>query len=369
MTAATATDAADVVVVGAGISGLVAARALLAAGARVIVVETRGRVGGRTLTVASDPEGTGRSGCFDLGASWLWPAQDELIELTAVMGIELFAQHETGHALCDVAEHLPAQALGAPAIGSLRMSGGSQRLAEKLADDLPPGVLRLGHTVTRIAVDRASVRIYTTRATETPRMQATRVVVAIPPRLAARIDYAPLLPADLAALLAATPTWMAQTFKVVVCYRQPFWRRAGLSGLALSHVGPLREVHDAGGPDEVPAAALLGMALPSADRLRALGPQRQREAVLAQLTRIFGPDARDATAVLTHDWGGDPATASGPADGDGHARRTYGSPLFARPAQEGRIILAGAETADRSAGQMHGAVLAGLRAARVAIAA
>jgi monoamine oxidase len=41
----------DVVVVGAGIAGLAAARALAEKGMRVVVVEARERVGGRVLSV------------------------------------------------------------------------------------------------------------------------------------------------------------------------------------------------------------------------------------------------------------------------------------------------------------------------------
>lgn len=54
-----------VVIVGAGVSGLVAARALRLAGVDVIVVEARDRIGGRTHTV--DVDGTP----VDLGASWV----------------------------------------------------------------------------------------------------------------------------------------------------------------------------------------------------------------------------------------------------------------------------------------------------------
>ena len=49
-----ATREADAVVVGAGLSGLVAARRLVAAGLTVVVLEARDRVGGRTFNHTLD---------------------------------------------------------------------------------------------------------------------------------------------------------------------------------------------------------------------------------------------------------------------------------------------------------------------------
>lgn len=59
----------DVIVVGAGLAGLVAARDLRAAGLSVRVLEARDRVGGRTWTVPLP--GTGAA--VDLGAEWIAP--------------------------------------------------------------------------------------------------------------------------------------------------------------------------------------------------------------------------------------------------------------------------------------------------------
>ena len=55
----------DTVVVGAGVAGLTAARLLAGAGQRVVVLEARDRVGGRTWTERADGVAT------DLGASWI----------------------------------------------------------------------------------------------------------------------------------------------------------------------------------------------------------------------------------------------------------------------------------------------------------
>ncbi|WP_341715886.1 FAD-dependent oxidoreductase [Micromonospora sp. FIMYZ51] len=66
----------DVLVVGAGFSGLAAALRLLRAGVRVRVLEARDRVGGRVLTHWL-PDGTQ----LDLGAQWIGPTQHRVNDL------------------------------------------------------------------------------------------------------------------------------------------------------------------------------------------------------------------------------------------------------------------------------------------------
>ena len=58
-------DKFDTVVVGAGVSGLAAARTLTRAGQKVVVLEARDRIGGRLHTERAGGRVT------DLGASWI----------------------------------------------------------------------------------------------------------------------------------------------------------------------------------------------------------------------------------------------------------------------------------------------------------
>lgn len=74
-------DDKDVVVIGAGLSGLVAARRIEARGARVAVVEARDRVGGKLASVEVGDV------MVDLGASWVAPGERRVIELAAALGI------------------------------------------------------------------------------------------------------------------------------------------------------------------------------------------------------------------------------------------------------------------------------------------
>lgn len=85
----------DVVVVGAGLSGLVAARRARAAGLSVRVLEARDRVGGRTL---SEPLG---DDVVDLGAQWIGPTQDRVAALARELGVRTFPQPTTGRKVLD----------------------------------------------------------------------------------------------------------------------------------------------------------------------------------------------------------------------------------------------------------------------------
>jgi monoamine oxidase len=82
---------ADVVVVGAGLAGLAAARALRAAGLEPVVVEARDRVGGRTLN-----ESIGDGKVVEIGAQWVGPTQDRVLGLIAELGLETFPTHTAG---------------------------------------------------------------------------------------------------------------------------------------------------------------------------------------------------------------------------------------------------------------------------------
>jgi len=80
----------DVVIVGAGLAGLSAARALADAGARVVVLEARDRVGGRTL--GRDIGGR----VLDLGGQWIGPGQDRLEKLARELGVQTFPTYHKG---------------------------------------------------------------------------------------------------------------------------------------------------------------------------------------------------------------------------------------------------------------------------------
>ncbi len=92
---------ADVAIVGAGLAGLVAARRLVAAGKRPLVVEARDRVGGRLLN-----EEIGDGKVVEVGGQWIGPTQERLAALAAELGVATFPTHDEGRHLIEMAGKL-----------------------------------------------------------------------------------------------------------------------------------------------------------------------------------------------------------------------------------------------------------------------
>jgi monoamine oxidase len=87
---------ADVIIIGAGIAGLTAARALTRAGASVLVLEARDRVGGRTLSQSVGGE------VVDLGGQWVGPHQLRALRMVDELGLKRFAQYHHGTKVLDL---------------------------------------------------------------------------------------------------------------------------------------------------------------------------------------------------------------------------------------------------------------------------
>jgi monoamine oxidase len=126
----------DVVVVGAGLSGLAAARALVEAGASCVVLEADERVGGRTWSRSVG------NATFDLGAQWIGPGQRRMSALCRELRIETFPTHVAGRKIIDVGPAGPKSYSGfVPKIdvGSLLEIGGALFQIERLRRRIPLG--------------------------------------------------------------------------------------------------------------------------------------------------------------------------------------------------------------------------------------
>lgn len=344
-----------------------AARLLHARGRPFELFEARDRLGGRVFT--ADSSGRPAADGFDLGPSWFWPtAQPAMTALVSELGLSTFPQHAVGDVMVERSlATAPRRISSDGSDGSMRIAGGTHALVQALAAKLPPASIHLDSPVTSLRLVDDGVIITVARhgtsgaGPSTDTIKAERVISTLPPRLFAesvRLD--PPMEASTAAAWRATPTWMAPHAKFYALYDRPFWREAGLCGLAQSRIGPMGEVHDA--TTASGAAALFGFVGVPAGERAALGEEALKKAAVEQLVRLFGPEAGRPKATLLKDWASDPHTATkADAHASGHPMFS-GTPWVTGPwAKDQRLIFAGSETSRTEPGYLAGAVEASAR--------
>lgn len=444
---------ADVVVVGAGLSGLTAARALADAGRDVVVLEARERVGGRVLSAS-----LGGGVVVDLGAQFVGADHVRVQRLAMELGVETFPQPVAGRHLLDVAGRRRRYRGAIPRLGprvlwdafvarrridrlarrvgseepwaaaeaaeldretlaewsrrnvrsplarelldlagrtlwgagseeismlhavfyvaaaggfdslietaggaqEIRLDGGAQLLALRLAQRLE-GRLHLAAPVRRIEQRDGVVRVEADGVT----VDAARAIVALPPAVAAGIEFAPSL--DGRRRMLAERFRPGAVSKCLALYEEPFWRADGLSGEAVTDAGPVTLTFDSS-PRDAGSGVLLGfVGGPDARQLARSAPAERRAAVLACFTRLFGSRATQPLDYAELAWADEPWSGGGPTSNFGPGGWTALGSALREPA--GRVHWAGTETATVWSGYMEGALQAGERAAAEVIAA
>ncbi|MCG7581526.1 FAD-dependent oxidoreductase [Mycolicibacterium sp. OfavD-34-C] len=129
------THEADVVIVGAGISGLIAARTVLAAGLTPVVLEADDRVGGRILTQDALPGLP-----VELGAQWIGDTHHRMFALAAELGVPTYPQYDDGETSYDLAGSgvLRQSEFHSRFAGELAELEKVFRLLDELAAEVPP---------------------------------------------------------------------------------------------------------------------------------------------------------------------------------------------------------------------------------------
>lgn len=408
----------DAIIVGAGLSGLVCARRLVDAGARVVVLEARDRVGGRLYT------GRIADAAVDLGGQWVTAGQPRVIELAGALGVRLAPHERAGRTILDERAGRFAQLVAA--VAQWRAMRRIEHLMRADRDDLDRTSLDdyLAHAIGN-ATARARIRLHaelvfaadpaalsllhylrTMRATDgfSPRgtsearfvggaqqlalalgdqlgdrvhvnepvahvaqdasgvtvdgYRARRAVLAVPPPLVRRMTIE-LPPAARAYVDAA---FGGPVVKCFAAYERAAWRDRGLSGESYRPSGAVRatvELVDARGGPAVLLAFIVGR---EAARWSSRDPGERRAEVLAAFAPLTDEPPLD---YLERDWGSDPWAAGcvpGLPPGALASGARWREPI-------GRVHVAGTETAVAWPGYMEGAIEAGERAAAEVLAA
>jgi monoamine oxidase len=458
-----AARSADVIVVGAGLAGLTAARRIVQAGRSVIVLEARDRVGGRVLNHT-----LGSGDYTELGGMFTGPTQDRIQALAAEVGVGTFPTYNTGNNVFygprgrleypnntpfgtappdpvvapDIAlavtqldqmatsvsvdrpweassaddwdrqtldawlrantsgnaEFMAVTSAATEAIfgceprelsllytlfyiaasgneqnvGTFernfntaggaqerRFVGGAQTIALRVAAELGTRV-RLGVPVRRIDQGFGRATVWADRR----RFFGQRVIVAIPPTLAGRIRYEPSLPPLRDQLAQRMPQGTLMKFEAI--YATPFWRAAGLSGQAVSEIGPIKVTFDtspqSGGPGIMMGFIGGHEARVWGDRL----PGERRTAALQNLAAYFGNQAFNPSEVVEFNWSAEPWNRGCPVALVGPGTLIDFGTALRTPV--GLIHWAGTETSTYWNGYMDGAVRSGERAAAEVLA-
>lgn len=236
-----------------------------------------------------------------------------------------------------------------------RIAGGSQRLGEKLADELGRKRIHLRSPVRRIVQRKGHVKVASDRVV----VRARRVIVAIPPVLAGRIDYSPTLPADRDALTQRLA--QGSLTKVAAEYETPFWREKGLTGQALSADGLVNATFDDSPQDGAPGVVFGFVGGDSARTFGRLTDDERRAEVLAEFALYFGDEALSPTDFFFTQWPEEQWSRGAPVGIYPPGLLTAYGAALRKPI--GRIHWAGTETSTYWNGYMDGAIRSGERAA------
>ena len=335
-----------IIIIGAGLSGLLSAFRLKKQGIPFKVLEARSRIGGRINTVLGT-DGTP----VEMGATWLQNHHQNLIALLNELDLKAFEQYMDQTVLFQQQANSPIQLM---TIGkqspSYRIAGGTSKLINTLYQALDPEDVLLNQTVTKIVRQENSVQVI---AEET--FEASHVVLAIPPKLwSNKISFEPNLPDDLKTIAEQTHTWMEDSIKVALAFKQPFWHEEIQPATFFSNAGPITEFYDHSNVEKT-KFALCGFMNSSFKNLS--GAERKR-LVLIQLKNAFGEKVQSYLDYEECVWSQEQYTF----EQDQYPlipHQNNGNPAFRKSFFYDRLFISSSESAKEFPGYMEGAVYAG----------
>lgn len=415
----------DVIVIGAGFSGLAAATELIQAGRDVVLLEARDRVGGRVESVR-----LADGARIDSGGQFLCRDMKELVALARAHGSRVVMAYADGDAVFQppiplsrgyeiwagvdaLRERIIHLDPADPALAGLTVSQWVARQKD-LDPDVAAAFLRLieglwcrspdevafawlastdaritneysemesflGGTMHALAEDLAKglgdrlklscpIRRIEHGADRAivhaggERFEAGRVILCVPPVMASRIAYDPPPPASVAKAFAAWGT--GDVIKIFIRYETPFWRARGLAGTVMWSAPHGLYACDASREGIAGLVMFIGGRFARQWHGR---PEAELQAFIRdRLVDALGGEAGNILEISIRDWTDDPW--SGGAYSDNVVNPNAGDAESPLRQGFGPIRFASSELSPSYPGYIEGAITMGRLAAREALA-
>ncbi|MCO4821460.1 MAG: FAD-dependent oxidoreductase [Flavobacteriaceae bacterium] len=332
-----------VIIIGAGLSGLLTGYLLKKEGIPFKILESRHRVGGRINTLYSENKAP-----IELGATWFTSQHQHLLKLLETLDIPYFKQSIDDKVFYEASTAATAQLVQIPKQApSYRISGGSSRLIQTLLKALDDTDVLIDQPVKHVKFDSKFVQVKTEKNHE-----GNVVVLALPPKLWAKnIEFEPQLPDDLMGIARQTQTWMEDAIKIGFTYEKPFWGSVNLPGTLFSNSGPITEFYDHS-DHENSKFALCGFIDSS---LKHLTYEERQLRAIKHLINVFGTKAQAFTGYEECVWSQENSTFE-PADTYHFPHQNNGNPIFRNSYFDNRLFISSSESASEFPGYMDGAV-------------
>jgi monoamine oxidase len=175
----------------------------------------------------------------------------------------------------------------------LRIKEGTTAISDGLAAKLKTSSVRLNSPVSSIEQHRSGLVTVTTKESSPKSYQTRKVIVSIPTPLYKHIKFSPPLPSSKAAVVDRTKYGFYTKYNI--SFREAFWVRKGMCGLAQSFNGPVSVFRDTSTADSPAMTCFLGG---SFGRKWAMQDEEGKKcSVLKQISNIFA-DGQDLSELV-----------------------------------------------------------------------
>lgn len=191
----------DVIIIGAGLSGLATAFQLKKAGISLKILEAQNRLGGRIETIYGNYQTP-----MEMGATWFGKEHNHLLQLLKELNIGFFEQHTEGTALFETMSFEPPQQYFVPANthSAYRVKGGTYSIIEALYQNIGKESVILNTEILKIVDEGDSLKLTDSLQND---FLCKKLIIALPPQLLINtIQFSPALPQAVSQVMQKTQT-------------------------------------------------------------------------------------------------------------------------------------------------------------------